>query len=124
MNVFKFNNKRIEVMGQSIKLRQDMSKEMDKLQKTLEKWNDNIMKYNKNQSLLMLTQNELDNLNIQNKDSIIENDDDSEMLERKDTIQEAYGKKTSEVLKTGSSLLSNLIKMKSSNNPIILGIIL
>jgi outer membrane biosynthesis protein TonB len=121
MNVFKFNNKRIEVMGQSIKLRQDMSKEMDKLQKTLEKWNDNIMKYNKSQSLLMLTQNELDNLNIQNKDSIIENDnDDSEMLERKDTIQEAYGEKKSEVLKTGSSLLSNLIKMKSSNNPIIL----
>ena len=113
LNVFKFNNKRIQVMGQSIKLRQDMSKEMDKLQKTLEKWNDNIMRFNKSQSqgFLLLPSNEIDKLNIEN---------DNNIIERKDTIEEAKEKKEkkeSELLKTGSDLLSNLIKMKS--NPIL-----
>ena len=44
MNVFKFNNKRIEIMNQAIKLRQDMATKMENLEKTLEEWNQNIMK--------------------------------------------------------------------------------
>ena len=38
MNVFRFNNKRIEVMGKSIKLRQEMENSMIILQKRLESW--------------------------------------------------------------------------------------
>lgn len=39
MNVFRFNNKRIEVMGRSIALRQEMQNSMILLQKRLESWN-------------------------------------------------------------------------------------
>ena len=39
MNVFKFNNQRIEVMNRNIKLRQEMAKNMDKLEQTLKEWN-------------------------------------------------------------------------------------
>ena len=38
MNVFRFNNKRIEIMGRSIKLRQEMENSMIILQKRLESW--------------------------------------------------------------------------------------
>ena len=38
MNVFRFNNKRIQVMGKSIKLRQEMENSMIILQKRLESW--------------------------------------------------------------------------------------
>jgi hypothetical protein len=38
MNVFKFNNKRIEEMNTAIKLRQDMAKKMENLKKDLDKW--------------------------------------------------------------------------------------
>ena len=39
MNVFRFNNERIEVMGKSISLRQEMDNSMFNLQKKLESWN-------------------------------------------------------------------------------------
>ena len=38
MQVFKFNNKRVEVMDRSISLRHEMTKTMNKLQKVLNKW--------------------------------------------------------------------------------------
>ena len=38
MNVFRFNNERIETMGNSISLRQEMDNSMFKLQKKLESW--------------------------------------------------------------------------------------
>jgi hypothetical protein len=43
MNVFKFNNERIEAMNNSINLRNDMSKSMDILKNKLELWNTNLM---------------------------------------------------------------------------------
>ena len=43
MNVFKFNNERIEVMNNSINLRNDMSQSMDILKSKLELWNTNLM---------------------------------------------------------------------------------
>jgi hypothetical protein len=42
MNVFRFNNKRIEVMGRSIALRQEMQNSMILLQKRLESWNKSL----------------------------------------------------------------------------------
>ena len=101
MNVFKFNNKRIEVMERSIKLRQDMSKQMDKLQKTLQKWNDNIMKINDNKGPSMV---------LPESSKTIENKDSQNKIKDKDKKEE---KKESGLLKTGSDLLSNLLKLKS-----------
>ena len=43
MNVFKFNNTRIEAMNSSINLRHDMSQSMNVLKKKLEQWNANLM---------------------------------------------------------------------------------
>ena len=43
MNVFKFNNERIEAMNNSINLRNDMSQSMDILKNKLELWNNNLM---------------------------------------------------------------------------------
>jgi hypothetical protein len=43
MNVFKFNNERIEAMNNSINLRNDMSQSMDILKNKLELWNTNLM---------------------------------------------------------------------------------
>ena len=43
MNVFKFNNNRIEAMNKSINLRQDMSQSMTVLKNKLEQWNANLM---------------------------------------------------------------------------------
>ena len=42
MNVFRFNNKRIEVMGRSIALRKEMQNSMILLQKRLESWNKSL----------------------------------------------------------------------------------
>ena len=42
MNVFRFNNKRIEVMGRSIALRKEMENSMILLQKRLESWNKSL----------------------------------------------------------------------------------
>jgi hypothetical protein len=42
MNVFRFNNKRIEVMGRSIALRKEMQNSMVLLQKRLESWNKSL----------------------------------------------------------------------------------
>ena len=44
MNVFKFNNKRIEIMNESIQIRQDMAKKLENLEKTLENLSENVMK--------------------------------------------------------------------------------
>ena len=43
MNVFKFNNERIEAMNNSINLRHDMSQSMNILKSKLELWNTNLM---------------------------------------------------------------------------------
>ena len=43
MNVFKFNNNRIEAMNNSINLRHDMSQSMNALKNKLEQWNANLM---------------------------------------------------------------------------------
>ena len=105
MNVFKFNNKRVEVMNKSIKLRLDMSKDMDRLQKTLEKWNTNIMKINGNKSALALPQ--MSQVSApQNQEIDNSTNNEKKALEEKKEEQNP-------LLRTSSSLLSNLLKLKS-----------
>ena len=107
MNVFKFNNERVQIMNNSIKLRQDMSKDMDKLQKTLEKWNTNIMKINENKSALTSQQKPQVNA-FQNQNQQKEN-----KIEQKNNEN---NKEESPLLKATSSLLLNLSKLKSEDD--------
>ena len=103
MNVFKFNNKRIQVMERSIQIRQEMSKEMDKLQKTLEKWNEKIMKFNEKQKNLALSESESEDRNIEENENYIENIDNPKEEEKKE----------SKIVKLGSDFLSNLMKLNT-----------
>ena len=70
MNVFKFNNNRIEAMNRSINLRQDMSKSMSALRNKLEQWNANLMMTksdnNNNRNYYIVTQDQQQE-NIDNK---------------------------------------------------------
>ena len=88
MNVFKFNNKRIEVMDRTIKLRQDMSKKMKNLGITLQKWNENIMKKKKEletgQEIKEEEENNIINTNLPIEDEI----EEIEEIELKEKEQE------------------------------------
>ena len=47
MNVFRFNNMRIESMTKALNLRQETSNSMNNLKKILEKWEQNLFDYNR-----------------------------------------------------------------------------
>ena len=108
MNVFKFNNERVQIMNRSLKLRQDMSKDMDRLQKTLEKWNTNIMKINDNKAALISQQKSQVN-DFQSQSQQKENNIAKKNNENKNTEE-------SPLLKASNSLLSNISKFKSEND--------
>ena len=71
MKVFKFNNKRIEVMNRNINLRKEMPKKMRKLEQTLEEWKQNILQKYKEETQDNNIDNNIDNDNIDNN---IDND--------------------------------------------------
>ena len=110
MNVFKFNNKRIQVLENSIQIRHDMSMEMGKIEKTLEKWNEKLIKFNKTQSNLILPSvvdikpKKLKST-IRINTSIVE--DESEYSEKKDSQEQ------SKIVSLGANFLSNIKKLKS-----------
>ena len=85
LNVFKFNNKRIEVMNRTVKLRQDMTEKMHQLEKTLERWNENIMK--KKQELEELSEEEEEEINneknIDNEIIIEEEEEENKEIDSK-----------------------------------------
>ena len=47
MNAFRFNNKRINTMNESVKFREDMTLNMEELKKMLEKWTKQLSKLSK-----------------------------------------------------------------------------
>jgi hypothetical protein len=107
MNVFKFNNKRVHVMNQSLKIRQDMTKAMDRLQKTLEKWNANIKRINENKNgLISQEKPQVNTFQKQNQQK-----ENNTAQKNNENI-----KKESPLLKTSNSLLSNLSKLKSDSD--------
>ena len=116
MNVFKFNNKRIQVLETCIQMRQDMSMEMGRIEKTLETWNEKLKKFNKAQSSLLipsavdlktkkLKSNIRKSTNIINEKSK-KDIEDNEKLEKKDS------EKDNKIVKIGTDFLSNLKKIK------------
>ena len=111
MNVFRFNNKRVQVMERSIKIREEMTKQMDELEKTLEKWNENIIKFN-NANLALSKNDTLKSVPTieENKEEQNINNDNNENND--DNKEE--DEKESKLLKTGSSFLENLMKIKST----------
>ena len=82
INAFTFNNKRIKTMNKSIKLREEMSLNMNSLQKILDGWNNklsNINSNHNNNSLLLNDQTsseQLNNINNENKE------EDNQILEK------------------------------------------
>ena len=88
MNVFKFNNKRVEVMDKAIALRQDMTKKLEDLEKTLVIWNQNIMK--KNQELAQEEIEEDEEIN--NEEININNTPEDNDEENADKIAESISK--------------------------------
>ena len=128
MNVFKFNNKRIEVMERSILLRQEMTKKMEKLQKTLEKWNKKLMIFNEQNNLLLPDSDKIkpsksnsnENIDIYKEDEKEEKDNNiEEKEEEKDNnIAEKEEEKDegndNKLLKLGSDILLNLQKFRTT----------
>ena len=120
MNVFKFNNKRIEVLENSIHNRQEMSKEIGDIENTLEKWNDKLKKLNQNRTSLLipsidvsyfrrLKSSKKKNLSLISKDSIRFSKEN--IGKRDDSINSIRGSK---IINIGNSVLSNL-KMMNEN---------
>ena len=91
MNVFKFNNKRIQVMDRAIKLRQDMAKKMEKLEKTLERWNKNIME--KKKELEAAEEIEEESEESENEENNIDNipEAEEEEIEKKEAPKTMIG---------------------------------
>ena len=92
MNVFKFNNKRIQVMDRAIKLRQDMAKKMEKLEKTLERWNKNIME--KKKELEAAEEIEEESEESENEENNIDNipeAEEEEIVEKKEAPKTMIG---------------------------------
>ena len=105
MNVFKFNNKRIQVLENSIQIRHDMSMEMGKIEKTLEKWNEKLKKFNKTQSNLLLPSvADIKPKKLKSTTNIVE--DENEYLEKKDSEEK------SKIVSLGANFLSNIKKLK------------
>ena len=127
MNVFKFNNKRIQVMERSILLRQEMSKKMEKLQKTLEKWNQKLMIFNNKNNLLPSNSDKIkpSKLNSNGEIDIYKEEEIEEGKKEKDdnNIEEKKEKKEDEekdskLLQLGNDLLLNFKKIRTTTiNP-------
>ena len=115
MNVFRFNNKRIQVMEKGIQIREEMSKEMDKLKRTLEKWNENIIKYkNTNQNNLPKIESKESNKNLEIQKN---NTNEEEEKEEDEKEEEKEEKEENNLSDAGSNLLLNLMKLKSTPIP-------
>ena len=131
MNVYKFNNKRIQVMEKSILLRQEMFKKMEKLQKTLEKWNKKLMIFNAQNNLLLSNSDKKQPKKLNSKGEIdkkeeneekeekeeVEKDDknlEKEENEEKEEKEDKKDEKNNKLLKLGNDVLLNLKKIRTT----------
>ena len=87
MNVFRFNNERMEVMNSEIKLRQENAQKMVHLEKTLERWNQEIKK--KRQE--MEAQEEIKEEEENNIDNIFDEEVEEEEQTNRDAVKTMIG---------------------------------
>ena len=123
MNVFKFNNYRVNVMGRSIDLRQEMSKSMDALQKSLENWKQNLEKTinteeeiieEKNENEEKIEDKKEEEKNEENKSEEKKEEKEENLIStEKNTENKPEEKKEEKKPKAGARLLAALSKVKS-----------